>query len=64
MGKAIIGIGIAIALVLGIIAVSTMEFDETETSETSTISEQIDDSERKVFVVTLEENMGVKDTKP
>lgn len=61
MGKAIIAIVIAIALVLGIIAVSTMTFDETGTSETSTITEETDDSGKKLIIVTLEESMGVKD---
>jgi len=61
MRKVIIGIVIAIALVLGIIAVSTMTFDETGTSETSTVTEETDDSGKKLIIVILEEKMGVRD---
>jgi hypothetical protein len=58
MGKAIIAIVIAFALVLGVIAISTVASDETGT-ETSVISEENIDSEKKLIIVTLEEEMGV-----
>ena len=58
MGKAIIAIVIAFALVLGVIAISTVASDETGT-ETSVISEENTDSEKKVTIITLEEKIGV-----
>jgi hypothetical protein len=58
MGKAIIAIVIAFALVLGVIAISTVASDETGI-ETSVISEENTDSEKKVTIITLEEKIGV-----